>query len=72
MCCAVGGDESQLLLAVPHSLAELRQLKPTLELYKQEFPVRTAGMLIAAFTFLMASGVTICNRPRSHIGSGKV
>ncbi|KAI7844749.1 hypothetical protein COHA_001632 [Chlorella ohadii] len=47
-----GAEQLQLSLAVPHSFDELRAVRRTLELYRQNYAVHVAALLLAAHIFL--------------------
>ena len=52
---ASGGDEraaAALKLAIPHSIDELREVRTTLEAYRNEFAPQVASLLIATYLFL--------------------
>lgn len=44
----------QLHLAVPHSFEELRRVRRTLELYRQNYAVHVAALMVATHIFLQA------------------
>lgn len=46
----------QLSLAVPHSFDELRAVRRTLELYRQNYAVHVAALLVAAHVLLQVRG----------------
>ncbi|PRW51118.1 putative membrane protein isoform B [Chlorella sorokiniana] len=47
-----GAEQLHLSLAVPHSFDELRAVRRTLELYRQNYAVHVAALLLAAHIFL--------------------
>ncbi|KAL4443962.1 hypothetical protein ABPG75_011699 [Micractinium tetrahymenae] len=49
-----GGVPEQLHLAVPHSFEELRRVRRTLELYRQNYAVHVAALMVATHIFLQA------------------
>lgn len=48
------GAPEQLRLAVPHSFGELRSVRRTLELYRQNYAVHVAALMVATHIFLQA------------------
>ncbi len=55
-----GTEQLQLSLAAPHSFDELRAVRRTLELYRQNYAVHVAALLLAAHIFLQVSGCGPC------------
>lgn len=49
-----GTEQLQLSLAVPHSFDQLRAVRRTLELYRQNYAVHVAALLLASHIFLQA------------------
>lgn len=60
-----GTEQLQLSLAVPHSFDQLRAVRRTLELYRQNYAVHVAALLLASHIFLQASpgpAFSLCGR----------